>query len=303
MDKPKATRMTSPTEPATQRNDGALKGVALVVAATFLFGLSDTVSKHLAMLYAVPLLLAVRYGVNLLLLMAVMMPRHGTRLWRTSRLALVLLRGACLAAASLSMVLALRVMPVGETVAIIYIAPFLVMLAAGPILGEKVSLIGWLAAASSFLGVLVIARPGSGLDPIGVGLCLLNAGCATVYHLLTRMLTRTETTMAMLFHTALVGTVVFASFLPWSLGGAMPALFDAGLMVVLGVLGTVGHLLFTAAYRQAPASLLAPVNYLHIVWAAILGWLVFAHVPDGLALIGMAMIMASGVAVAVLARR
>ncbi|WP_431297986.1 DMT family transporter [Tabrizicola sp. BL-A-41-H6] len=295
--------MTSPSISPSPRSEGALKGVALVVAATFLFGLSDTVSKHLAMLYAVPLLLAVRYSVNLVLLMGVMMPRHGTGLWRTNRLGLVVLRGACLAAASISMVFALRVMPVGETVAIIYIAPFLVMLAAGPILGEKVSLIGWLAATCSFLGVLIIARPSSGLDPIGVALCLVNAGCATVYHLLTRMLTRTETTMAMLFHTALVGTVVFAAFLPWSLGGAMPSPFDAGLMVVLGVLGTVGHLMFTAAYREAPASLLAPVNYLHIVWAAILGWLVFSHMPDGLALIGMAMIMASGVAVAVLAGR
>lgn len=295
--------MTNLTEPTAQRTDGALKGVTLVVAATFLFALSDTVSKHLAVLYAVPLLLAVRYSVNLILLMAVMMPRHGTRLWRANRLGLILLRGACLAAASLSMVFALRVMPVGETVAIIYIAPFLVMLSAGPILGEKVGLIGWLAAACSFLGVLIIARPGSGLDHVGVALCLVNAGCATVYHLLTRILTRTETTMAMLFHTALVGTVVFAALLPWSLGGAIPDPFDAGLMVLLGVLGTVAHLLFTAAYREAPASLLAPVNYLHIVWAAILGWLVFAHIPDGLALVGMAMIMASGVAVAVLAGR
>ncbi len=295
--------MTNLAVPTALRHQGALKGVGLVIAATFLFGLSDTVSKHLAILYAVPLLLAVRYGVNLFLLMAVMMPRHGTSLWRTNRLFLVLLRGACLALASLSMVYALRVMPVGETVAIIYIAPFLVMLAAGPILGERVSLIGWLAAAGGFIGVLVIARPGSGLDPVGVGLCLINAVCATAYHLLTRMLTRTETTMALLFHTALVGTLVFTALLPWSLGGAMPDILGASLMVVLGVLGTVAHLLFTAAYREAPASLLAPVNYLHIVWAAILGWLVFAHVPDGFALVGMAMIMASGMAVAVLAGR
>ena len=295
--------MTDLAVPNALRQQGALKGVGLVIAATFLFGLSDTVSKHLAILYAVPLLLAVRYGVNLILLMAVMMPRHGTGLWRTNRLFLVLLRGACLALASLSMVYALRVMPVGETVAIIYIAPFLVMLAAGPILGARVSVIGWLAAVGGFIGVLVIARPGSGLDPVGVGLCLFNAVCATAYHLLTRMLTRTETTMALLFHTALVGTLVFAAMLPWSLDGAMPDLPGAALMVALGVLGTLAHLLFTAAYRKAPASLLAPVNYLHIVWAAILGWLVFAHIPDALALVGMAIIMASGMAIAVLAGR
>ena len=285
------------------RPDRALTGVALVVAATFLFGLSDTVSKHLATLYAVPLILAVRYLVNLVLLVAVMSPRHGVRLWQANRLGLMVVRGMCLAAASLSMVFALRVMPVGETVAIIYIAPFLVLLLAGPLLGEKVGLIAWIAAGVSFLGLLVIVRPGSGLDPCGVVLCLVNAGFATAYHLLTRVLTRSETTMAMLFYTAQVGTVVFGAMMPWALGGAIPGWWDAGLLVGLGALATVGHLLFTAAYRLAPASVLAPVNYLHIVWAGLLGWLVFAHVPDALAIVGMAMIMLSGVAVAVKAGR
>ncbi len=288
---------------AVGRAEHALTGVALVVAATFLFGLADTVGKYLAMLYAVPLVLAVRYLVNVALLAAVMGPRHGAALWRAERLGLMVLRGLCLAAASLSMVFALRVMPVGETVAIIYIAPFLVMLAAGRILGEEVPLIGWIAAGCSFLGVLMIVRPGSGLDPVGVVLCLFNAVCSTAYHLLTRVLTRTETTMAMLFHTALVGAVVFAAMLPWFLGGAMPGLWDAGVMVALGVLATLGHLMFTAAYRQAPASLLAPVNYLHIVFAAILGAIVFAHVPDALAIGGMALIVLSGMAVAFKARR
>lgn len=285
------------------QTEQALQGVALVVAATFLFGLADTVGKHLAMLYAVPLVLAVRYAVNLALLVLVMGPRHGAALWRAERLGLMVLRGLCLAAASLSMVFALRLMPVGETVAIIYIAPFLVMLAAGRILGEEVPLIGWIAAGCSFIGVLMIVRPGSGLDPVGVVLCLFNAVCATAYHLLTRVLTRTETTMAMLFHTALVGAVVFVAMVPWSLGGAMPGPWDAALMLALGVLATLGHLMFTAAYRHAPASLLAPVNYLHIVFAAILGAIVFAHVPDALAMAGMALVVLSGTLVAVRAGR
>ena len=283
--------------------DHALKGVALVVAAVFLFGLADTVGKYLAMIYAVPLVLAARYLVNLVVLIAVMAPRHGAALWRADRLGLVIVRGLCLAAASVSMLLALQVMPVGETVAIIYIAPFLVLLLAGRLLGEKVPLIGWVAAGCSFVGVLMIVRPGSGLDPVGVALCLFNAVCAAAYHLLTRILTRTETTMAMLFHTALVGAVVFSVLAMWSAGGPMPGVWDAALMLALGVLATVGHLLFTAAYRAAPASLLAPVNYLHIVFATVLGALVFAHVPDGIALAGMAVIMLSGAVVAVRAGR
>jgi drug/metabolite transporter (DMT)-like permease len=74
----------------------------------------------------------------------------------------------------------------------------------------------------------------------------------------------------------------------------MPSALDAGLMLALGALATVGHLMFTSAYREAPASILAPVNYLHIAFATVLGALVFAQVPDALGFSGMALIAAAG---------
>lgn len=271
-----------------------LKGVALVVAATLLFACADTLGKHLALLYPVTLVLAARYTVNLGLVAAVMTPRHRAALWRTHRTGLVILRGACLALASISMMAALRLMPVAETVAIIYIAPVLVMLAAGTLLKEQVGALGWISAGLGFAGVLLIARPGSGLDPLGVALSLVNACLSTGYHLLTRALSKTETTMALMFHTALVGAVIFVS-LTLALGSeTMPSPLDAGLMLTLGALATVGHLLFTSAYREAPASTLAPVNYMHIAFATLLGWLVFQHLPDVLGFAGMGLIAAAG---------
>ncbi len=271
-----------------------LRGVALVVAATFLFASADTLGKYLAMLYAATMILAVRYAVNLVLVAVVMGPRHGAALWRTRRPALVVTRGLCLALASISMLVALRLMPVAETVAIIYITPVLVMLVSGTVLGEKVSALGWLCAAMGFAGVLLIARPGSGLDPLGVALALGNALLATAYHILTRVLTRTETTMAMMFHTALVGAIVFVSLTLVLQTETLPTAFDAGMMVALGTLATLGHLLFTSAYREAPASTLAPVNYMHIAFATVLGWLVFTQIPDALGFTGMALIAAAG---------
>lgn len=271
-----------------------LRGVALVVAATFLFALADTLGKHLALLYAATLILAARYTVNLALVTAVMGPRHGWALWRTRRTGLVILRGLCLALASITMLLALRVMPVAETVAIIYITPVLLMLASGPVLGERVSLSGWIGAALGFAGVLLIARPGSGLDPRGVALALANATLATGYHLLTRILTRTETTMALMAHTALVGAAVFGA-LVLALGpGPLPGAVDAGLMLALGALATLGHLMITSAYREAPAATLAPVNYLHIAFATALGLIVFGQMPDILGFVGMGAIAAAG---------
>ncbi|MBC7738122.1 MAG: DMT family transporter [Candidatus Saccharibacteria bacterium] len=280
----------------------AIKGVGLVVAATLLFAAADVLGKVLIASYSVPLIMAMRYVVNVGLLGLALGPLQGTALWQTHRLFWVVVRGLCLAAASLTMGLALRVMPVGETVAIVYLAPILVMLLAGLVLGETVPLAGWIGAAVGFAGVLVIVRPGAGLDPWGVTLCLINAGLGTAYHLLTKVLGRTETMAAMLFYTALSGAVVFWTMV--GVGGVQvwPGWRDLALMGLLGALATVGHFLFTAAYREAPASLLAPVNYLHLVWAATLGAVVFGHVPDGITLAGMAMVAGAGVAVALRAQ-
>ena len=279
-----------------------LKGVALVIAATALFATGDTLGKHLSMVYTATLVLSARYLINLFLVLLTMWPRHRSAVWHTQRTGLVLLRGLLLAVATVTMLLALRVMPVAETVAIIYITPVLLMLASGPILGERVPLIGWLCAALGFAGVLLIARPGSGLDSWGVILCILNAGLGTGYHLLTRILTRTETTMALLFHTALVGAVLSVGATLAIRGEAMPTLPDIGMILVYGTCATLGHLLLTIAYREAPPATLAPVNYMHIAFATLLGWLVFQQLPDALGFTGMALIATSGLIAAWRAR-
>ena len=279
-----------------------LKGVALVIAATALFATGDTLGKHLSMVYTATLVLSARYLINLVLVLLTMWPRHRSAVWHTQRTGLVLLRGLLLAVATVTMLLALRVMPVAETVAIIYITPVLLMLASGPILGERVPLIGWLCAALGFAGVLLIARPGSGLDSWGVILCILNAGLGTGYHLLTRILTRTETTMALLFHTALVGAVLSVGATLAIGGEAMPTLPDIGMILVYGTCATLGHLLLTTAYREAPPATLAPVNYMHIAFATLLGWLVFQQLPDALGFTGMALIATSGLLAAWRAR-
>lgn len=131
---------------------------------------------------------------------------------------------------------------------------------------------------------------------------LLNAAVATAYHLLTRVLARTETTEAMLVHVAWVGTAVFGAARPWSWGSLVLTPLDLALLLGLGACATLGHFLFTAAYREAPASLLAPVNSLHLAWAAALGWVVFGQVPGGWGLLGMTLVAGTGVVLALRAR-
>lgn len=272
----------------------ALRGVLLVMAAVLVFACMDATTKHLTMRYNVPVVVAARYLVNFLLLLAVFAPKHGRSLLAIDRKGLVWVRALSLAFASLFAGLALNAMPVAETVAIIYLAPFGVLLLSGPLLGEKVTLSGWVATALGFVGLLLIVRPGAGLSFSGVIFALLCAGVTVIYHAFSRLLARTESTVALLFYTTLAGTVFFCALLPWNWQAPAPDALDAVLFLAVGGLAFLGHFLFTAAYREAPASFLTPVNYMHLAWAALLGWLVFAHVPDGVSLIGIALVALAG---------
>jgi len=272
----------------------ALRGVLLVLAAVFLFAGMDTMTKYLATRYNVPLVGAMRYALNLALILAIFTPRHRASVWRARRTGLVVFRGLVLVVATLFAGLALQRLPVGETIAIIYLAPFGVMLLAGPLLGERVGIGGWLAAIAGFTGVLLIARPGGGLAPLGVLFALLCASATVAYHLLSRLLAQGETTHSLLVWAALTGAVAFGAMLPWSFHGPSPGWTDVLLFMAVGIVSTAAHFLFTAAYREAPAALLAPVNYAHLLWAGLLGWIVFGHVPDPLALAGMFLVALAG---------
>lgn len=275
-----------------------LIGVGLAVGTVALFALGDTITKALALRHPVEQIGAVRFWVGMVLLLVFIAPRAGARLWRAQRLWLVIARGVTLSAMTLVMGYALRLMPVGETIAIMYLAPFAVMILASPLLGERVNALGWGLAILGFAGVLVIVRPGGALDPAGVALALVLAAGNTAFHLLTRFAARTETALTMIFYVTAVGCALFTAAAIPTLGGTIPGLVDLALMAALGVIFTFGHFLFAVAYRHAPATLIAPVNYMHFVWAGLLGWAAFGHVPDGLTMLGMGLILTAGVALA-----
>ncbi len=280
-----------------------LLGVLMVMGAVLLFAGNDTITKVLVTEYPVTLVSAIRYIVHLLLMVALVMPRAGTRLLKTERTGLVLLRGLCLVVSTLGMGLAFQRMPVPESVAIVFLAPMLVVLAAGPVLGEKVAAASVLAAVVGFAGVLLIVRPGGGLDLLGVIFVLIAVATSVVYYLLSRVLARTESTLTLLFYTALVGTVCFGVTVPWSLSGPAPDLPTLLMFASQGVAAGLGHYLFTAAHREATASLLAPVNYMQLLWVGLLSWFIFGHVPDALTLVGMGLVAIAGVSIAMISAR
>jgi drug/metabolite transporter (DMT)-like permease len=282
----------------TALSHAPIKGIALVLVAVVIFASMDTVGKYLMTKFNVPLVAAVRYGLNLLILTALMAPKHGAVLWHTQRTKLVWLRGASLALATFFAGLSLQRLPVGEAVSIFYLQGFGVMLAAGYVLNEKVGMAGWFAAIFGFAGVVLIARPGGNLDVLGVLFAFICAAVSIIYILLSRVLATTESTMAMLFYVALSGSILFCVLLLFDWQNFSYTTLDLILLFYVGAASLLAHFLLTSAYRFAPASLLAPFNYFHIAFAVLAGWIVYNHIPDAWALSGMAMIAISGAAIA-----
>lgn len=279
------------------------RGILLLGTAVFFFACMDTTTKYLAGHYNVPLIMAIRYLVHCLLMVVILAPSRGKQLVQTRRTGLVVVRAACLAVGSLFYGLALQRMPVAETTAIIFLAPLLVVLIARPFLHEQIGLLGWAATLTGFAGVLLIVRPGGGLDLTGVAWVLCAAVATVVYQLLSRILATTEQTIALLFYVALVGAICFGVFLPWYWEGKAPTFEQLLLFLSIGMMGGIGHFFFTAAYRHTAASTLAPIIYLQLFWATLLGWIVFDHVPNRLTVLGMGVVAASGAIIAFKSRR
>lgn len=271
-----------------------LRGVLLMVAACTSFAMLDTVAKTLSATYPTLMVVWARYFFHVILMLALMWPRMGRRLVATKHPWLQAVRGLCLGGSTLCFFAAISHMPLAETTSIVQIGPILVTVAAVLWLGERAPRGSFWSLAISFVGVLLIVRPGSALFG---WVALLPMGTATLmtgYHLITRRLTGVDDGVATLFLGGVVSAVVLSMIVPFH--WRMPAnAFDLLLFVTTGLIGAAGHLLLVRSYEYASASTLAPYGYAHVVAALALGWLVFGNFPDALALTGMALIVGTGV--------
>lgn len=281
-----------------ERARHAGRGILLVLAAVCVFSCMDATAKYLAARHPLPMLVWARYTVHFLLMVVFLAPSHRGALLATRRLPAQLVRAVLLLGVTGCVIAALRVLPLAEATALGYTSPLLAALLAGPWLGEKLDGRRWLALGAGFLGVLVIARPGGALLGVGVLYALAGATCYAVYQVMTRQLSASENSLTLLFYTALVGTLLSSLGLPWIGLGTLPSGVDLLLTLSLGVMGGLGHYLLIRAFHHAPVGTLGPFLYAQLLWAMLVGWLVFGQLPDAWSLLGMAIIVASGLAVA-----
>jgi len=270
-----------------------LRGIALITAAVFMFSAMDALAKFmLSANYPVAGLIWARYAVNLLVMLALLWPRMGGKLFRTTRPGLQLVRGLLLVASTLCFYLALRYLPLAEAAAISFVGPVLTTILAGWLLRERASSIQWTAVLLGFAGVLIIIRPGGGLFTPAAVFPLLTAVLFSFYQIVTRKMSGHEHNYTTLFYTALIGGIVASLALPF--GWQNPTLIQAAIMFGMGVFGGYGHYLLIRAVEYASPASLAPFGYSQLVWSTILGYAVFGDFPDRGSLLGMAIVVIAG---------
>jgi drug/metabolite transporter (DMT)-like permease len=276
--------------------------IGLIVGAVLCFTLLDATVKVLADRYPVPLLVWARYTVQLLVIFVWLLPRMGAGLFRTPRLKVQLVRAAILPLSSLCFFTALKYLPLAEATAINYGTPILVIILAVIFLGERMTRPRIALVLAGIAGMFLIVRPGSVVFQ-GAAIWALGSGMFYgVFQILTRMMAG-EDSRVLLFYPAFVGTLMLTALLPWlGIGFEMPWV-DVASIGVAGLLGTVGHFLFILAFQRAPASALSPFTYLQLVFATIIGWIVFGNFPDAWTIAGMAVIGGSGLLITLHERR
>jgi drug/metabolite transporter (DMT)-like permease len=280
------------SDPAHDRRQ-RLIGIALMCGALACFACLDTMAKYLNGYMDTLQVVWARYTGALVIAVLIANPFARPALMKTGRPVLQVGRSMLLLGSTLLNFFALRWLQLDQALAIVFSTPFFVAMLSGPVLGEWVGWRRWTAICVGFVGVLLVARPGfGGIHPAAL-ISLAAAVFYAAYSISTRMLSRTDSSETTLFYSNLVGAAVMLPVVPfvWTTPSDPLVIF---LMVVCGAFATVGHYLLILAHRLAPPSLLAPFIYTQIVWVIILGYLVFADVPNGWTLAGAAIVVASG---------
>ncbi|PLX41578.1 MAG: EamA/RhaT family transporter [Hyphomicrobiales bacterium] len=281
--------------------DRPVLGIVLMFGFCILAPLGDAIAKLLGGSVSLGQLLLVRFAVQAALLLPIALwSGHLLRL-PPRILWLTLLRTVLHIAGIGAMFSALRFLPLADAVAIAFVMPFILLLLGRYVLGEVVGPRRLIACLVGFAGTLLVIQPSFETAGAAALLPLIVAVDFALFMLVTRQIARAANPISLqavsgLMAVAILGLLHVAAA-PWQppiMHLALPALRDGLLLAALGLIGVTAHLLMTWSLRHAPAATLAPMQYLEIPFATLIGWLIFQDLPGGLAAIGILIIALSG---------
>lgn len=260
-------------------------------AAVLFFTLNDVLGKWLVATYSVAQVLALRSVAALVVLSPIVAREGAEHLLRPRRKRLQALRVACGTLEVGAFYWAVSMMPLADTLAFWLATPICAAVAGAVILKERLEPARLAAVVVGFLGVVLALGAGLGHGWLPTLVALCGMGLYTGYLLSTRALRATPAPVLAAYQ--MTGALVFGLvMLPF--GWVTPTWADAGLLMLLGVIGVGAHLAVTKSLALAPAAVVVPWQYTMILWGILFGWLFFGDVPEPLMLVGVAVIVLAG---------
>jgi drug/metabolite transporter (DMT)-like permease len=283
--------------PATRRQADIVRGILLMCAGVSMFPFMNAAVKQLTAHYPVLQIVWARFTGHLIFMLIVFLPQYGRSLLATRRPGVQIGRSLLMLISNLVFVLAIGRVPLATASAIGFTSPLLVTALSVPLLHETVGWRRWSAVSIGFAGALLIIRPGSGLHDPALLLLLVSSGAYALYLIATRWVGTYDGAATGIVFTALLGSLVMTAVLPFVFVWPHD-LLDLLLFCSLGLFGGCGHYLVIRAFQSGPAAVIAPLGYVELLGTATLGYVIFGNFPDAWTWVGAAVIIASGVYIA-----
>lgn len=268
-----------------------LIGIAVMVLNSFFWAASDTAAQYLTDSLPALQITFLRYVFHFALLLPLF--RKGIRkAVTTQHLPLQILRGVFAAVSGIFFIVGLNTIPVADATAVTFVAPFIIMAAAALILKEHVGVRRWTAAGIGLIGVLIIVQPGTDAFRWAALFPAAAATCGASAIVITRMMPN-ENPMVTMIYTGGVGVIVcgMTSLMTWQ----TPSLVEWCVIFLVGLFAALANFAQIWGFRRLPAAILAPFSYAQLVWASLLGFLVFGVWPTSATLLGALIIALSGI--------
>ncbi len=267
----------------------------LMLGAYVCFTCLDTSAKWLVTSGLPPWqVVFVRYGVHLVVVAAIFLPREGLGILSSNHKKLEIGRATALLGSTVFNFIAVGYLALTVTATIFFLMPVVVTILSVVFLGERVGWRRWAAIAVGFSGILIVTRPWGAEFHWAMLAAFCTVLCASVYQILTRQLAGKDTTQTQQLYAALVATVAIAplAFLDWQWPIDTVGWVAFGL---IGLFGWIGHQCLTVAHRYAPASFLAPFVYCQLIFMTISSVWVFGAPLDPWVFVGAAVVISSGI--------
>ncbi len=289
-----------------------LAGAVAIIAAVVVASLQDAFIKDLSGGYPVHQMQTIRSGVALLLILGWIALRGDLKpLFNTRPSRLLLTRAFVLSLASLSFYLALAAMHFADAVSIYFSMPLMIAALSGLVIGEKVPASRWLAVGVAFTGVAIVMRPGSGVFEPASLIALFSTLCYAIGLMLTRPVgmkidanviglwqvvfyTGSGALLSLVLGSGAFHDAAHPSLSYLTAGWKMPSPWDLFLLIGTGFGAAAATVLYTAAYRIAAPSFVAPLEYSNLIWVSIWGYVFWGDLPSATTLSGAALIIAAG---------